>query len=115
LLRTPGTGRGRVGRAVMAWLSPVEGLGSASSICRRIPVSPGVEVLMDEQHPALRLNADPGVIAEAIRQALSTVVGLEPVLSGPPDLDISSEPSWTTSQPESVMLETSQLTTESPS
>jgi hypothetical protein len=115
LLRTPGTGRGRVGRAVMAWLSPVEGLGSASSICRRIPVSPGVEVLMDEQHPALRLNADPGIIAEAIRQALSTVVGLEPVISAPPDLEISSEPSWAASQPESVMLETSQLTTESPS
>src|SRR5215203_662067 len=28
LLRTPGTGRGRVGRAVMAWLQPVEGIGT---------------------------------------------------------------------------------------
>ena len=70
---------------------------------------------MDEQHPALRLNADPGVIAEAIRQALSTVVGLEPVLSAAPDLEISSEPSWTAAPPESVMLEASQLTTKSPS
>src|SRR5215212_9357136 len=34
LLRTPGTGRGRVGRAVMAWLAPVEGLTPASSACR---------------------------------------------------------------------------------
>jgi hypothetical protein len=40
---------------------------------------------------------------------------LEPVISAPPDLEISSEPSWAASQPESVMLETSQLTTESPS
>jgi hypothetical protein len=75
LLRTPGTGRGRVGRAVMAWLAPVEGM---SSICRRIAVAPGVEVLIDEQHPALRLNGDTSIIAEAFRQALSTVVGLEP-------------------------------------
>jgi hypothetical protein len=77
LLRTPGTGRGRVGRAVMAWLAPVEGLSAAGSTCRRIPVAPGVEVLMDEQHPALRLNRDPTVIAEALRQALASVIGLE--------------------------------------
>src|SRR6476661_2808118 len=80
LLRTPGTGRGRVGRAVMAWLAPVEGLTSAGSTCRRIPVGPGVEVLMDEQHPALRLNSDPTVIAEAIRHALTGIVGLEPMM-----------------------------------
>ena len=77
LLRTPGTGRGRVGRAVLAWLAPVEGLSSAGSTCRRIPVAPGVEVLMDEQHPALRLNRDPTVIAEALRQALASVIGLD--------------------------------------
>jgi MerR-like DNA binding protein len=77
LLRTPGTGRGRVGRAVMAWLAPVEGLTAASSRCRRIAVAPGVEVLIDEQHPALRLNEDTAVIAEALRQALASVVGLE--------------------------------------
>jgi hypothetical protein len=78
LLRTPGTGRGRVGRAVWAWLAPVEGLSSGSSTCRRIPVAPGVEVLIDEQHPALRLNGDTVSIAEAFRQALASVVGLEP-------------------------------------
>src|SRR3954462_9214673 len=65
LLRTPGTGRGRVGRAVLAGLAPVEGMGSGSTTCRRIPVAPGVEVLIDEQHPALRLNSDTTVIAEA--------------------------------------------------
>ena len=80
LLRTPGTGRGRVGRAVLAWLAPVEGISSASSSCRRIPVAPGVEVLIDEQHPALRLNSDTATIAEALRQALASVVGLEPAV-----------------------------------
>ncbi|MBA3761174.1 MAG: hypothetical protein H0X07_11660, partial [Gemmatimonadales bacterium] len=79
LLRTPGTGRGRVGRAVMAWLTPVEGMSAVSSTCRRIAVAPGVEVLIDEQHPALRLNGDSAVIAETLRQALMSVVGLEPV------------------------------------
>jgi MerR-like DNA binding protein len=79
LLRTPGTGRGRVGRAVMAWLAPVEGMSTASSTCRRIAVAPGVEVLIDEQHPALRLNSDTAVIAEALRQALTSIVGLETV------------------------------------
>jgi hypothetical protein len=49
-----------------------------SSSCRRIAVAPGVEVLMDEQHPALRLNGDTAVIAEALRHALAAVVGLEP-------------------------------------
>jgi hypothetical protein len=81
LLRTPGTGRGRVGRAVLAWLAPVEGMGAGSSTCRRISVSPGVEVLMDEQHPALRLNGDPSVIAEAFRNALTMLVGLEPAVA----------------------------------
>lgn len=78
LLRTPGTGRGRVGRAVLAWLTPVEGRSAVSSTCRRIAVAPGVEVLIDEQHPALRLNGDSAIIAETLRQALMSVVGLEP-------------------------------------
>lgn len=94
LLRTPGTGRGRVGRAVMAWLAPVEGLTAASSSCRRIAVAPGVEVLIDEQHPALRLNGDTAVIAEALRQALASVVGLE---ASPPISDerrTPAEPAW---------------------
>jgi hypothetical protein len=82
LLRTPGTGRGRVGRAVLAWLSPVEGISTGSSACRRILVAPGVEVLIDEQHPALRLNGDTSVIAQAMRQALGAIVGLEPEMVG---------------------------------
>lgn len=73
LLRGPGTGRGRVGRAVLGWLAPVEG-ASAAALCRRIPVAPGVEVLIAEEHPAIRLNGDPAAIAEAIRQALAGLI-----------------------------------------
>jgi MerR HTH family regulatory protein len=74
LLQSPGTGRGRVGRAVLGWLAPVEGATAAGSVCRRIPVAPGIEVLIDEQHPAIRLNGDVAAIAEAFRQALTGLV-----------------------------------------
>lgn len=70
----PGTGRGRVGRAVLGWLAPVEGAAAVGSICRRIPVAPGIEVLIDEQHPAIRLNGDTAGIAEALRQALAGIL-----------------------------------------
>jgi hypothetical protein len=40
-----------------------------------------VEVLIDEQHPVLRLNGDTASIAEAFRQALASVVGLEPAVA----------------------------------
>jgi hypothetical protein len=113
LLRTPGTGRGRVGRAVMAWLAPVEGITTGST-CRRIPVAPGVEVLMDEQHPALRLNGDPAVIAEALRQALASVVGLEGSQATSPQLGAGTEPGWTAVQPEPEMVDTSSVSTERP-
>jgi hypothetical protein len=72
LVQAPGTGRGRVGRAVLGWLTPVE--GAAATVCRRLAVAPGVEVLIDEQHPALRLNTDPAAIAEAFRQALAQLI-----------------------------------------
>jgi hypothetical protein len=74
LLQSPGTGRGRVGRAVLGWLAPVEGASAAGSTCRRVPVVPGIEVLIDEQHPAIRLNGDVAAIAEAFRQALTGLI-----------------------------------------
>jgi MerR HTH family regulatory protein len=105
LLRTPGTGRGRVGRAVMAWLAPVEGLSAAGSTCRRIPVAPGVEVLMDEQHPAVRLNRDPTVIAEALRQALASVIGLEPNTMAAVAQAEMEAPAWTPALSESDLYD----------
>lgn len=73
LLQTPGTGRGRVGRAVLGWLAPVEDAG-ASAVCRRLIVAPGIEVIIDEQHPVIRLNGDTAAIAEALRQAIAGLV-----------------------------------------
>jgi hypothetical protein len=74
LLQGPGTGRGRVGRAVLGWLTPVEGAATAGSLCRRVAVVPGIELLIDEQHPVLRLNGDVDAITAAIRQALTGLI-----------------------------------------
>jgi hypothetical protein len=74
LLQAPGTGRGRVGRAVLGWLTPVEGASGAGSVCRRVVVAPGLELLVDEQHPVLRLNGDVEAIADAVRQALAALI-----------------------------------------
>jgi hypothetical protein len=94
----------------MAWLAPVEGMTSAGSTCRRIPVAPGVEVLMDEQHPALRLNSDPAVIAEALRQALASLVGMEPFVAG--EERGTGGSSWIASEPEPRLLEEAPLSSE---
>jgi len=114
LLRTPGTGRGRVGRAVMAWLAPVEGLTSASSHCRRIAVAPGVEVLIDEQHPALRLNGDTALIAEALRQALASVVGLDASPAFGEERRAAPEPTWSPIEHEPETSNESRVSSESP-
>ncbi|HEU4649046.1 MAG TPA: MerR family transcriptional regulator [Gemmatimonadales bacterium] len=72
LLRGPGTARGRVGRALHSWLAPPgEGREARPSTCRRIPVGPGVELLIDDRHPVLRLpNAD-AALAAAVSAALA--------------------------------------------
>ncbi|MBA3893221.1 MAG: MerR family transcriptional regulator [Gemmatimonadales bacterium] len=75
LLQAPGTGRGRVGRALLGWLTPVEGAAPGGSVCRRIAVAPGIELLIDEQHPVMRLNGDVDAIAALFRQTLAGLVG----------------------------------------
>jgi DNA-binding transcriptional MerR regulator len=75
LLQAPGTGRGRVGRALLGWLTPVEGAAAEGSHCRRIAVAPGVELLIEEQHPVLRLNGDVEAITATIRRALAELIG----------------------------------------
>jgi hypothetical protein len=75
LLRDPGTARGRVGRALQGWFAVPEALdrgGPAS--CRRIPVAPGVEVLIDEEHPLLRTGIEPAAIADALRDRLARLL-----------------------------------------
>jgi hypothetical protein len=77
LLRGPGTARGRVARAVDAWLAPPAAEAAPSSVCHRIAIGPGIELLVDEAHPVLQLGGDTGLAArvraaieEAVRAAL---------------------------------------------
>jgi hypothetical protein len=98
----------------MAWLAPVEGLTTASSSCRRIAIAPGVEILIDEQHPALRLNGDTAVIAEAMRQALASVVGIDhdPAFAEERRTLIDS---WSPVESETEMTDTSHVSSETSS
>lgn len=75
LLQAPGTGRGRVGRALQAWIAaPSSAEASRGTVCRRIPVAPGVELLLDEQHPVARIHSDADVIGDAVRRALASLL-----------------------------------------
>ena len=65
---------------------------------------------MDEQHPALRLNHDPGVIAEALRQALASVVGLD---TGSPAAEPPGPP-WSSIESESELFDESAMGSEHP-
>ena len=77
LLRPAGSSRGKVGRALQQWLaSPAPGT-ERSSTCRRIPVAPGLEVLVDEHHPVLRAMGGDVAVAEAVRQALAHLISGE--------------------------------------
>ena len=71
LERGPGAGRGRVGRALEAWLlPPPPALSTEPSTCRRIPVVPGVELLVDERHPALRRPDAATALVAGLRASL---------------------------------------------
>lgn len=74
LLQDPGTARGRVGRALQGWITAPERTAGMPTSCRRIPLSAGAEVLIDEQHPVLRMGATPGQIADALRGALAALL-----------------------------------------
>lgn len=74
LLRPAGSSRGKVGRALQQWLaSPAPGV-ERSATCRRVPVAPGLEMLVDEHHPALRIPGGDAALAEAFRHALAQVL-----------------------------------------
>jgi hypothetical protein len=71
LERRPGSGRGRVGRALEGWLAPPPaGGGAEPTTCRRIPVAPGVELIVDDRHPALRRPDATGALATGVRAVL---------------------------------------------
>lgn len=71
----PGAPRGKVGRAIQDWqyASDTPGLEHPST-CRRIPLAPGVELMVDERHPLLRSNPDEQAIVAAFRSVLGSLL-----------------------------------------
>src|SRR5256712_12304949 len=70
-----GMPRGRSGRALTAWLTrdAAKETGSPTT-WRRIPVTRGVELHVDSDHPLARLGSDENGLAESIRQAISKLL-----------------------------------------
>jgi len=71
LERGPRSGRGRVGRALDAWIAPPPaGTATEPTSCRKIPVGPGVELIVDDRHPALRRPGAAATLAAGVRSLL---------------------------------------------
>lgn len=72
VLAAPGTHepRGRVARAMQSAL-PAPGQPPQPTTCRRVPCGPGVELLLDERHPALQLPGAESAIARDIARLLA--------------------------------------------
>jgi DNA-binding transcriptional MerR regulator len=71
----PGAPRGKVGRAIQDWHYASDNPSRENpSTCRRIPLGPGVELIVDERHPLLRSNPDERAIVEVFRSALVTLL-----------------------------------------
>ena len=70
-----GMPRGRSGRALSTWLArDGEASPGTASSWRRIPVSRGVELHVEADHPLARLGPDDDSVAGAIRQALANLM-----------------------------------------
>jgi DNA-binding transcriptional MerR regulator len=70
-----GMPRGRSGRALTAWLARDAGKEtSGPTTWRRIPVTRGVELHVDADHPLARLGSDENGLAETIRQAIAKLL-----------------------------------------
>ena len=71
LERGPRSGRGRVGRALDAWIAPPPaGTATEPTSCRKIPVGPGVELIVDDRHPALRRPEAAATLSAGVRSLL---------------------------------------------
>ncbi len=71
-----GLPRGRIGRAMLHWMTASESSGrdTRSRVCRRVPLGAGVELLVDEQHPLFRVHPDEAAVASAFRALLERLV-----------------------------------------
>jgi DNA-binding transcriptional MerR regulator len=77
----PGIPRGKVGRAIQDWEHALNGseLERPTSV-RRIPLAPGVELLVDDRHPLLLAHPDESEIIDAFRATVAGLLPAEPVI-----------------------------------
>lgn len=66
--------RGRVARAIQGAL-PVPGQPPRPTTCRRIPCGAGVELLLDERHPALHAPGAEAALAREVAQLVAQAGG----------------------------------------
>lgn len=67
--------RGRSGRALSAWLARDAAKDpEVTRTWRRLPVTRGVELHLDTDHPLARIGADDLALADAVRQALAKLL-----------------------------------------
>src|SRR5437773_334551 len=70
-----GLPRGKSGRALTAWLTrDASKVDAGPSTWRRLPITRGVELHVDVDHPLARLGADDTGVAEAVRQAIAKLL-----------------------------------------
>jgi len=78
---------GRSGRALRAWLSedqatqPPSATSSGGTTWRRILVSRGVELHVNDTHPLVTLGDRDSEIADAVRLAVARVLGQDPAIA----------------------------------
>ncbi len=74
-----GMPRGKSGRALTAWLARDAAKDATNpSTWRRIPVTRGVELHVDADHPLARLGPDDASVAEVVRSALAKLLPHQP-------------------------------------
>ena len=79
----PGAPRGKVGRVLQDWMqAPGSADAAHPTLCRRIPVGHGVEVLIDARHPLLRSQSEEAAIVDALRTAIAGLLPAETVDDG---------------------------------
>jgi hypothetical protein len=83
---------GRAGRALRAWLSDnvteevdEEGTPDRSSMWRRLPVSRGIELHVQNNHPLAQMGDRDRDLADAVRLAVARIMGMAPEQPSPED------------------------------
>ena len=71
-----GEPRGKVGQARQVWLGGGQDSSTGPAhgrMCRRLPLAPGVELLVDDRHPLFRFRGEEGAVLGPLRQVLANL------------------------------------------